>query len=282
MRAPHRLLGVALAAAGLCSAASGASGASDAIAQTASAVGRGCETSLLSDWADGRIDTSYSARCYQAAAASLPLTKSRVADELRAEVAGLSRNSLVPAGQRGKRGAPRDPCPALDPIAPCPGALARFRTAAPLRLDGTLHTNAARSFASDFPTCGYRRSSHRLLFSSPTMRLAGGRVVRVSFTLNGYHGIGRYSATRPHVAYGRTPVQAATARNASTGAASAFFLAREGGVSISYSHDIDQQGHYGFLAGTVHATLIDARSGRVAALSGGWECSIDPVTNGPS
>jgi hypothetical protein len=51
---------------------------------------------------------------------------------------------------------------------------------------------------------------------------------------------------------------------------------------ISYSHGIDRQGRYGFLAGTVHATLIDAPSGRVAALSGGWECSIEPVMNGPS
>jgi hypothetical protein len=237
---------------------------------------------LLADWSDGRIDKAYSARCYQAAIASPPLTKTPVADELRAELRASANAPTVSAGQRGKRGAPRDPCPALDPVAPCPVAFARFRTAAQLRLRGGLRTNAARSFASDFPTCAYRRASNRLLFSSPTMFLTRAKVVRVSFTLNGYHGLGRYSATTPRVAYGRTPVQAVTARNASTGAASAFFLARNGSVSIAYTNNVNRKGRYGFLAGTVHVTLIDAQGGRAATLNGGWECSIEPVTNGPS
>jgi hypothetical protein len=190
----------------------------------------------------------------------------------------VGNEGVARAEQRGKP----DPCSGLDPVAPCPAGLARSPHAAPLRLDGALHASSARSLAFDYPACGYRSASHRLLFSSSTMHLTGAAVVRVSFTLHGYHGIGRYSATRPRVAYGRTPVQASTARNASTGAASAFFLARGGSVSIAYTHDIDRRGRYGFLAGTVQATLVDARSHRVATLSGSWECSVDPIANGPS
>jgi hypothetical protein len=58
-----------------------------------------------------------------------------------------------------------------------------------------------------------------------------------------------------------------TARNASTDAASAFFLARSGSVSISYSHDIDRRGRYGFLAGTVHPFSGRLTSSRSTASS---------------
>jgi hypothetical protein len=87
--------------------------------------------------------------------------------------------------------------------------------------------------------------------------------------------------SRPRVEYGRTPVQVATARHVTTGAAKGFFNATGGTVTIDYMHAIGRRGHYGFVAGSVSARLSERKSQRTIMLTGNWTCAAEPVANGP-
>jgi hypothetical protein len=240
-----------------------------------------CWKQLLNDWYDGLIEHAYPVSCYRRAIAALPEDQSAVATELRGEIAEAAPSRVLPPGQRGRRGARRDPCPALDPAAPCPLGLEHYRARPALHVSGALQTNALRSNPDEFPTCAYRASTRTFLFESAAMRLRGTEVARVAFTIRTFAGAGGYSATRPRIEYGRTPVQVATARNVTTGAASDFFYATGGTVTIDYTHEIGRRGHYGFAAGTVSAKLSEPRSQKPITLTGSWTCSAEPVANGP-
>jgi len=238
-----------------------------------------CDQRLLTDWTDGLIDRAYRSACYRAAVASLTEARTPEADELRAELAA-SRSGLVPADQRGRAGAPRDPCPTLDPVAPCPASLSAFKNAAPIRVSGDIN---ARRLIPDggYPTCGFRQNTDTLIFSSGQLQLGRRAAVGGTITIPNVHPLGSYSATTPKVAYGRTPVQVGVSLDRERPLLNKLYLAQSGTISIRYASGLGQRGRYAFVVGRVHTSLIDHRSGENVRLDGTWICSAEPVANGP-
>lgn len=239
-----------------------------------------CDQSLLVDWADGLIDRGYRSTCYRAAIASLTKARTLEADELRAELA-TSRAGLVPADQRGRPGAPHDPCPSLDPVAPCPKSLSAFKNAAPIRVSGDVNARRLIPDGGNYPTCAFRQNSDMLTFSSGQLQLGRHAAVGVTITMPHVHPFGSYSATTPKVAYGRTPVQVGVSLDRGRPLLNKLYLAQSGTVSIRYANGLGQRGRYAFVVGHVRATLVDHQSGKSVRLDGTWICSAEPVANGP-
>jgi hypothetical protein len=188
---------------------------------------------------------------------------------------------LVPADQRGRAGARRDPCPSLDPVAPCPESLSAFKNIAAIRVAGDVNAWRLIPDGGNYPTCGFRQNSDTLIFSSGQLQLGRHAAVEVAITMPHIHPLGSYSATTPKVAYGRTPVQVGVSLDRGRPLLNELYLARSGSVSIRYASGLGQRGRYAFLAGHVRATLVDHQSGKRVRLDGTWICSAEPVANGP-
>ncbi|MDP9225006.1 MAG: hypothetical protein M3P18_14400 [Actinomycetota bacterium] len=240
-----------------------------------------CDQRLLTDWTDGLIDRAYRSACYRAAIASLTEARTLEADELRAELAA-SRSGFVPADQRGRAGAPRDPCPSLDPVAPCPESLSAFKNTAPIRVSGDVNARRLIPGGGNYPTCGFRQNSDTLIFSSGQLQLGRRAAVGVTITMPHVHPLGSYSATTPKVAYGRTPVQVGVSLDRGRPLLNKLYLAQSGTMSIRYANGLGQRGRYAFVVGHVRATLVDHQSRKRIRLDGTWICSAEPVANGPS
>jgi hypothetical protein len=146
-------------------------------------------------------------------------------------------------------------------------ALSTAAAAATTRLviTGAFDTSSDRVVSHE-EACGHR-SDGRLIYSSDPMRI-GSRppVARVEFFIRRYRGLGRYKATAP-APYGRTAVQIVTARNATTGVASGFYVATSGTISVT-------QAKSGSLIGTVHAKLRLQRGSARVSLDGSWHCRV--------
>lgn len=239
-----------------------------------------CEQRLLADWRDGLIERAYPSACYRAAIASLPEARTPQADELRAEQTA-SRSDVVPPGQRGRAGARRDPCPSLDPVAPCPESLSAFTNTAPIRVSGDVDAQRLVPDGSNYPTCGFRQNSDTLIFSSGQLQLGRRGAVGVTITMPHVHPLRSYSATTPKVAYGRTPVQVGVSLDRGRPLLNKLYLAQSGTTSIRYASGLGQRDRYAFVVGHVHASLVDHRSGKRVRLEGTWICSAEPVANGP-
>jgi hypothetical protein len=153
---------------------------------------------------------------------------------------------------------------ALAVVADTAGAAPQFA----LRISGAFTASTARTVAGERPQCTVRQGTLR--FESAAMLIGGGpAVARAEITLVRFRGYGLYSAVQPRIAYGRTPVQIASAATASTGTASAFFLARSGYVRIRSPREL-RGGVTAPVAGTVAATL--AHGSRRIRLTGTWSC----------
>lgn len=149
-----------------------------------------------------------------------------------------------------------------------------------LVIAGDLHTTSARAGDGHDEFCGFRRKAHTLVYESDAMRIGRGpAVARVEFALPHYRGRGRYNARTP-APYSRTAVQVVTARNATTGVASGFYIATSGSVTILQSKNVGRIGHRGSVSGTVHAKLRLQRGTKRLRLDGNWQCRIDPTSNG--
>lgn len=246
----------------------------------ASAPRTSCDQRLLTDWVDGLIGRAYRSACYRAAIASLTEARTLEADELRAELAA-SRSGLVSADQRGRAGAPRDPCPSLDPVAPCPESLSAFKNASPIRVSGDVNARSLIPGGGNYPTCGFRQNSDTLIFSSGQLQLGRRGAVGVTITMPHVHPLGSYSATTPKVAYGRTSVQVGVSLDRGRPLLNKLYLAQSGTMSIRYASGLGQRGRYAFVVGHVQASLVDHQSGKSVRLDGAWMCSAEPVANGP-
>ena len=157
------------------------------------------------------------------------------------------------------------------------GASAAVRTR--LTIHGAFHITTAQAIRGTFDGCGYR-ATHTLIYGSKALRI--GRVpggARVEFFIPGYRGRRRYDATAP-APYHRTAVQVVTGRNATTGVASGFYIARSGSVTVLRARNVGRLGHEGSVSGTVHAKLrLQGGTGRLR-LDGSWHCRIVPEANG--
>jgi hypothetical protein len=149
-----------------------------------------------------------------------------------------------------------------------------------LSISGAFHTSSSRAVTGTYEGCGFRTKARTLLYGSAAMRIGQGpAVARVAFLIPHYRGPGRYDARVP-APYGRTAVQVVIARNATTGAASGFYVATSGSVSIVHSKNVGRRGHSGSVVGTVHANLRLQRGSKRLRLDGSWHCRIDPTSNG--
>jgi hypothetical protein len=141
-----------------------------------------------------------------------------------------------------------------------------------LELTGALRTSSEKVVDTS-GGCGTGLRRRALIFASGAMQLGRGpAVARVAFELRRFRGPGTYSALTPRVDYGRTPLYVTTARNASTGAGSAWFLARRGTIRVVRVTALAP----GVLsvAGNVRAVLAD-EAGRVVRLRGTWRCRYE-------
>lgn len=149
-----------------------------------------------------------------------------------------------------------------------------------LVISGAFHTTSARAVSSNEEGCGFRTKTRTLLYSSEALRVARGpAVARIAFLIPHYRGRRRYDAQVP-APYSRTAVQVVTARNATTGAASGFYIATSGSVAVLQAKNVGRQGHSASLSGTVHARLRLQRGSRRLRLDGTWHCRIAPEANG--
>jgi hypothetical protein len=149
-----------------------------------------------------------------------------------------------------------------------------------LVISGAFHTTTARASTSGQEGCGFRTKARTLIYQSEALRIGRGPAVSsVEFVIPGYRGRGRYDARIP-APYGRTAVQVVTARNATTGVASGFYISTSGTVSVVQSKNVGRRGHIGSVAGTVHAKLRLQRGSKRLSLDGSWHCRIDPTSNG--
>jgi hypothetical protein len=148
-----------------------------------------------------------------------------------------------------------------------------------LTIRGAFHTTSAQAVRGTFEDCGYR-STHTLIYESKALRIGRGpAVARVEFFIPGYRGPRRYNATAP-APYHRTAVQVVTGRNATTGIASGFYIAKSGSIAVIRARNVGRRGHEGSVSGTVHATLRLQGGTRRLRLDGSWHCRIAPEANG--
>jgi hypothetical protein len=148
-----------------------------------------------------------------------------------------------------------------------------------LVISGAFRATSAQAVTSNEEGCGYRARARTLIYGSEALRIGRGpAVARVEFVIPHYRGPGRYDARMP-APYGRTAVQVATGRNATTGAASGFYIATSGSVSVVQSKNVGRVGRSGSVAGTIHATLRLQRGSKGLRLEGSWSCRIDQDAN---
>jgi hypothetical protein len=156
--------------------------------------------------------------------------------------------------------------------------LAGAASSSRLAITGGLRTSSARTVAHE-EACA-SRPNHVVIYASDPMRLGKGpAVARVSFYIRRFRGRGRYPATTPGP-HRRTAVLVSTARNAATGAATGFYVARLGTITVSQAHDVGRAGHAGSVSGTVHARLQRSGGTKRIRVDGTWRCRIDAASNG--
>jgi len=147
-----------------------------------------------------------------------------------------------------------------------------------LAITGSIRTSSARAVAHE-EACA-SRPNHVVIYASDPMRLGKGpSVARVSFYIRRFRGRGRYPATTPGP-HRRTAVLVSTARNAATGAATGFYVARSGTITVSQAHAVGRAGHSGSVSGVVHALLQRSTGAKPIRVDGTWRCRIDPSSNG--
>jgi len=146
-------------------------------------------------------------------------------------------------------------------------------------ISGAFHTTSARVDSND-EECGFRAKARTLIYQSDALRIGRGpAVARVEYLIPHFHGRGRYDA-RASAPYSRTAVQVVTGRNATTGVASGFYIARSGIVVVSQAKNVGRLGRSGSVGGTVHARLRLQRGTKRLRLDGSWHCRIDAGSNG--
>jgi hypothetical protein len=119
-----------------------------------------------------------------------------------------------------------------------------------------------------------------LIYGSEAMRIGRGRAVaRVEFLIPHFRGARRYDARIP-APYSRTAVQVVTGRNAATGVAGGFYIAKSGTVAVTQAKNVGRVAEAGSVSGTVHARLRLQRGTKRLRLDGSWHCRIDPGSNG--
>jgi hypothetical protein len=149
-----------------------------------------------------------------------------------------------------------------------------------LVISGVFRATSARAVSSNGEGCGFRTKNQTLLYSSEAFRVERGRAVaRVEFLIPDYRGRRRYDARVP-APHSRTAVQVVTARNATTGVASGFYIATSGSVAVLRAKNVGRRGNSASLSGTVHARLHLQRGSRRLRLDGSWHCRIAPEANG--
>jgi hypothetical protein len=168
----------------------------------------------------------------------------------------------------------------LDP--PSRRLLLRLASALPMRVKhpgvqriavtGSLTASTA-SVTDHEGSCGYRDGTFTM--QTDPMRLGGGpAVARLSITIPGFTGVGRYSATTPRQEYGRSPVYLATGRDTASGNATSRFGATSGHVTITSVTPIDTPRRRATIEGTLRA-LLRQRYGGAGEISvqGSWRCT---------
>jgi hypothetical protein len=149
-----------------------------------------------------------------------------------------------------------------------------------LVITGAFRATSAHAASSGYESCGFRSKARKLIYQGEALRIGRGPgVARVEFLIPHYHGRGRYDARIP-APYSRTAVQVVTARNATTGVASGFYIATSGSVSVTQSKNVGRPGRSGSVGGTVHAKLRMQRGSKRLRLDGSWRCRIEPGANG--
>ena len=148
-----------------------------------------------------------------------------------------------------------------------------------LTIRGAFNTTSAQAVRGSFESCGYK-STHRLIYESKALRIGRGpAVARVEFSVSGYRGPRQYKATAP-APYHRTAVQVVTGRNASTGVASGFYIAKSGAITVTRARSVGRRGHEGSVSGSVNAKFRLQGGTRPLHLDGSWHCHIPPEANG--
>jgi hypothetical protein len=146
-----------------------------------------------------------------------------------------------------------------------------------LVISGAFHTTSSRAVVWN-ESCGYRHRT--LLYESNPLQLGRSSVVAtVQFFIRRFRGPVPYAATM-RASYGRTAVQVVTGRNASTGVASAFYVATSGSVTVLRAKDVGRRGHSAELSGSVHAKLRRQGGSQWLGVDGTWHCRIEPTANG--
>jgi hypothetical protein len=121
--------------------------------------------------------------------------------------------------------------------------------------------------------CSYRDGTFTL--QTDPMRLGGGpAVARLSVTIPGFTGVGRYSGTTPRREYGRTPVYLTTGRDTASGAATSEFGASTGHVTINSVTPLDTPRRRAIIEGTLRALLRQRYQGHgEISVQGSWRCT---------
>jgi hypothetical protein len=143
---------------------------------------------------------------------------------------------------------------------------------------GAFHTTSSRAVVWN-ESCS-SRPNRTLLYESNPLRLGrSSAVATVQFFIRRFRGPAPYAATM-RAPYGRTAVQVVTGRNASTGVASAFYVATSGSISVLRAKDVGRRGHSAELSGSVHAKLRKQGGSQWLGVNGTWHCRIEPTANG--
>ena len=149
-----------------------------------------------------------------------------------------------------------------------------------LVVSGAFHTTSVPSVTSQQEGCGFRTKARTLIYQSEAMRIGRGpAVASVEFLIPHFRGAGSYDARLP-APYSRTAVQVVTGRNAATGVASGFYIAKSGTVAVAQAKNVGRVGEAGSASGTVHVRLRLQRGTKRLRLDGSWHCRIDSGSNG--
>jgi hypothetical protein len=134
-------------------------------------------------------------------------------------------------------------------------------------------TASTASVTAHEGSCGYRDGTFTM--QTDAMRLGGGpAVARLSVTLSGFSGVGRYSARTPRQEYGRSPVYLATGRDTASGTATSEFGATAGHVTITSVTPLDTPRRRAIVEGTVRALLRQRYQGHgEVSVEGSWRCT---------
>jgi hypothetical protein len=122
--------------------------------------------------------------------------------------------------------------------------------------------------------CSYSDGTFSLQ-TDPMLLGHGEAVARLSVTVLGFKGAGRYNATMPLQQYRRTPLYLTTARDTASGAATSEYGAATGHVTITSVTPLDTPRRRATVEGTLRAILRQRGEGNGAiSAQGSWRCTI--------